>query len=1081
MSTTINAQYSFGNFMYKGYLYVLEGEDVVLSFGHTNLLSRMYKYDPAVSALTPVAIYTFEKRDLTGLREGGYYYGEMTDVQIRPWNIRNISIDEVGQRVLVVLYVAIMIDMATLTETGLNYYKVFPNASEYAAYKPTTTIYYARREGTVYGGDDHTMYITLDDQHVDSPLSTTNPGLSPLGSCSGILIPQTINRMTGYFVSPSFDGFKTMDVNSGEILDYIHITGIARAWGVNWNGGYIDHTWIDNFIFGDDGYLYVFARIVTGWRYFGLFDPLDTYDGIVIKYSIATDGTITEVARKLYSEIFSLSSMGSVGGYPVYSTVLLGASVSNGYVYFSCNQPYYGNFGQVHLGKLDTRDLTVVTTVLAPHYAASQASHTGALQAWKSTLPSSEDVIFYYCAQAHLHFLDTNFQEIAGIDPITINDGLEFGHYSSGAMYTYGYRGDGYLIIPGSHNATYVHFKTITMDASCEVVTDIPPQDMSDEILTNEFWGCGIDPDIIEGPLTQDARDYAIDNDLLFSFVFDQQRSPLDGLQYIAQHHNGYFIIPDGLIAHLQLEIDDADIVWQSSSALSDTFNDASTGSQWSVIGDIPRVKLFVSSTQQVGIHEATTVRKLLRIATAAEHTKISELGAGDMGLRYINIYDRIKASELGSMVLADKFINVSDGMYFSQGDRWDVNHKGSAVTLSNAYQTVTFNSSGGAVRSITKKSGSGKYYLEITAGYGGYFGFCDSSFNVNNCMGYDDHSYCYLASGYDRYYHNNSYTSSTVGQSGTDTLRVAIDLDNNMIWFGKRTSGGVSSWHGNPAAGTNPAFSGIHLSEYYVCVSTISQPYSHTVNLGQNAFLSQIPEGFEPWSKVNARLEGEMYQKMIQPMKVTELAAMDFKERNVTASDRTRIKDSISTSFSGNYYPAVGGDDYEWYSGAFYSSLAWWGFGAHDQSYHAGARFPSVTIPNGATITNAYIIFTGYQNSEVNDPHLHIYGNAVDNSTAPTSVSQAEALALTSAMVEWYPEYWNQNVLYYSPNLSTIIQEIVTRSGWSSGNALQIVIRNQKPVEANHSRSCYSYDGSVAKRPVLHIEWDVAGGIEIV
>ena len=75
----------------------------------------------------------------------------------------------------------------------------------------------------------------------------------------------------------------------------------------------------------------------------------------------------------------------------------------------------------------------------------------------------------------------------------------------------------------------------------------------------------------------------------------------------------------------------------------------------------------------------------------------------------------------------------------------------------------------------------------------------------------------------------------------------------------------------------------------------------------------------------------------------------------------------------SGTFYPAVGGDDFEWYSGGWYPSNNWLGFGAHDQSYHAGVRFTNVTIPKGATITTAYMIFTSYDNTGERPTPSHI------------------------------------------------------------------------------------------------------------
>jgi hypothetical protein len=185
--------------------------------------------------------------------------------------------------------------------------------------------------------------------------------------------------------------------------------------------------------------------------------------------------------------------------------------------------------------------------------------------------------LLYYCAQGHVHFLDTDFVDT--ITPVTLNDGV-YSYSQEGGAFSTGIRGPkGYIIFPGGKN--YVDFKSITWLPDCVAISDIPPQDMSAEIVTNEFWGSGIDPSYLESTMTAEARQYAIDNDLLYSFIFDTQQSILNGLEYIATHHNGFYTIGGGLIAHRQLEIDDEDVVWITNPSLSDTFTDNSIGNQW--------------------------------------------------------------------------------------------------------------------------------------------------------------------------------------------------------------------------------------------------------------------------------------------------------------------------------------------------------------------------------------------------------------------------------------------------------------------------------------------------------------------
>ncbi|MFH1147971.1 MAG: hypothetical protein V1736_09740 [Pseudomonadota bacterium] len=147
---------------------------------------------------------------------------------------------------------------------------------------------------------------------------------------------------------------------------------------------------------------------------------------------------------------------------------------------------------------------------------------------------------------------------------------------------------------------------------------------------------------------------------------------------------------------------------------------------------------------------------------------------------------------------------------------------------------------------------------------------------------------------------------------------------------------------------------------------------------------------------------------------------------------------------------PLVGTDDGGWYptwnnfenigsasrigvySGSLYAS-------------HAFYRFPSVTIPQGAIITNATLILRAYSSPGGGPATLRVYGNAIDNATAPTSVITAEALNLTTEYVAWSIGVgaWAASTDYSPGDLSAVIQEIISRAGWSSGNALMLLVKN--------------------------------------
>jgi hypothetical protein len=108
------------------------------------------------------------------------------------------------------------------------------------------------------------------------------------------------------------------------------------------------------------------------------------------------------------------------------------------------------------------------------------------------------------------------------------------------------------------------------------------------------------------------------------------------------------------------------------------------------------------------------------------------------------------------------------------------------------------------------------------------------------------------------------------------------------------------------------------------------------------------------------------------------------------------------------------------------------------------GLRFPGVAIDQGATITSAYVEFTVQEATKADATSLTFYGQ--DIGTAPTFVNTTNNISgrlKTSASVDWpnVPSWTVNGAKEQSPDLKTIIQEIVDRGDWSNGNDLAIII----------------------------------------
>lgn len=102
------------------------------------------------------------------------------------------------------------------------------------------------------------------------------------------------------------------------------------------------------------------------------------------------------------------------------------------------------------------------------------------------------------------------------------------------------------------------------------------------------------------------------------------------------------------------------------------------------------------------------------------------------------------------------------------------------------------------------------------------------------------------------------------------------------------------------------------------------------------------------------------------------------------------------------------------------------------------GFRFTNVTIPAGSTINSAYINLSILA---ADDPDVDIYGNDVDDAaTFTTASNDISSRALTTAKVNWTATNIGAYSRKDSPDIKTIVQEIIDRAGWSSGNAIAIL-----------------------------------------
>jgi len=132
------------------------------------------------------------------------------------------------------------------------------------------------------------------------------------------------------------------------------------------------------------------------------------------------------------------------------------------------------------------------------------------------------------------------------------------------------------------------------------------------------------------------------------------------------------------------------------------------------------------------------------------------------------------------------------------------------------------------------------------------------------------------------------------------------------------------------------------------------------------------------------------------------------------------------------------------------------------------GLRFAGLSIPQGATIQNAYIQFQCRVQTTA-AASLLIEGQAADNpSTFARITNNISSRARTSADVGWVPAPWGtvgaQGPDQQTPDLTSVMQEIVNRGGWGPGDPMVFIITG------TGVRTAEAFDGLFA--PVLHVTY---------
>jgi hypothetical protein len=166
----------------------------------------------------------------------------------------------------------------------------------------------------------------------------------------------------------------------------------------------------------------------------------------------------------------------------------------------------------------------------------------------------------------------------------------------------------------------------------------------------------------------------------------------------------------------------------------------------------------------------------------------------------------------------------------------------------------------------------------------------------------------------------------------------------------------------------------------------------------------------------------------------------------------------------------AARGDDVNQDGSALQTSgtTIWLGNATSTNSSYTGLRFTNITIPKGAVITSAHLEFYSVANQWISIS-MQIAADAADNSAPFSSTSLPSQRTRTNARVTHSSNVsWSPNVWYSSNDIHTVVQEVVNRSGWHSGNSLSIILVGTGGIWGRKSVASYEANPAQAVRLVV-------------
>jgi len=138
---------------------------------------------------------------------------------------------------------------------------------------------------------------------------------------------------------------------------------------------------------------------------------------------------------------------------------------------------------------------------------------------------------------------------------------------------------------------------------------------------------------------------------------------------------------------------------------------------------------------------------------------------------------------------------------------------------------------------------------------------------------------------------------------------------------------------------------------------------------------------------------------------------------------------------------------------------------------YASGMIFRNVDVLQGAEIVRALLKVQSHNSRLTDTVYGTIEAEATNDAISFGAFRNIGTLPKTNASIDWdFNEPWAADTWYTSPDIASVIQEIIDRDGWSEGNSLAIIYSTKQDQGGYRNISSFNRGSDFA--PILEITY---------